>query len=318
MFDDKDESDYYGFIEYPVVNSFFKKLCFSRKIPRIVRYPVYLIFSYKLIRMIRYKVKKMKYPDRPICFITHRDHVGMIKKGLYNRIKKCFPGSKVIIVVTDIITPGSLLEKLVNHEEKNQYVDMIYSFNPLEAKKYDLYLCNVPASDFSGGYLSSEIKYDVIFIGKIKDRKDMVIRTWNSFTKRGLRCAFFLNEVNENEKNDFPSGVIFSDWMSYQEYLKKTAESRIILEISQGGSTGNTLRVNEAVILGKKLISDNTALKDNPSYDPGNMFVFDEPDEIPDDFLFGNTKDYSTDIKEKISFHHFFEQIDNDISNKLL
>ena len=52
-------------------------------------------------------------------------------------------------------------------------------------------------------------------------------------------------------------------------------QSRAILDITQHGQNGFSMRVMESIFLGKKLISTNTALLDADFYDPNNILVVD-------------------------------------------
>lgn len=315
LFEDKKAADHIGYIKIPRHDDLLIKLAFTPKLPYIVRFPFYKAFLYRFYRKISDITKNMSMPDKPICFVIHKRAVRRMKKGLYKMIKKLFPDSRVVLMLTDIMPQADFLKSNALRKENDKFLDFICTFNPIDAKKHGFLFVNVPTCDFSDRYLPAEEKYDVIFIGRKKDRLEQLYNIYNSLTRRGLRCSFILSEVSEEEKKDAPSGISFIDWISYDDYLKRISESRIILEISQKGSSGNTLRVNEAIVLGKKLISDNKALIDTPLYDKDNMFIYDDPEDIPDEFLFGKTKKYPEELKQRISLNTFIKILEENIDN---
>ena len=77
---------------------------------------------------------------------------------------------------------------------------------------------------------------DVCFVGKGKNRQLKALELCRDLTARGLKCAAWLTDVPEEEQVKDPS-IHYCGWMSYEDYLKKEASSRIILEIVQDGSS---------------------------------------------------------------------------------
>ena len=58
----------------------------------------------------------------------------------------------------------------------------------------------------------------------------------------------------------------------------------VLLEIMQEGQTCGTLREHEAVIYGKKLLTNNTFISDREFYSEKYISVFDKPEDIDIDF----------------------------------
>ena len=70
----------------------------------------------------------------------------------------------------------------------------------------------------------------------------------------------------------------------------------------QKAGTGYTLRVNEAICFGKKIITNNTMIREAPFYNPDYISVFDDRFVFDEDFL----STIHDDIKVN---HHYKEEI---------
>ena len=64
------------------------------------------------------------------------------------------------------------------------------------------------------------------------------------------------------------------------DVLKKELESNAILELVPSGSQGLTIRTMDALYMGKKLITNNTWVKNMDFYHPNNFFVLGEDKDL--------------------------------------
>ena len=98
--------------------------------------------------------------------------------------------------------------------------------------------------------------------------------------------------------------------MPYKDVLNKTFESKCVLELLQEGQTGLTTRSLEALFLGKKLLTNNVAIKERDFYRSENVFILGEDD--PDSFVeFLNIPTVPVDdgIKHYYTFDGWIERI---------
>ena len=300
------------YVDLRELSKTLKKFAFNSKLPLFIRCIFFRLLLINLFRYIKNTTDKTIDKSKPFCFVMDRRFLGLLNDGFYNTVKKSMPKSEIVVLFTDLIRHEKKLEQIITNLDKEKCVDLVYSFDPVEAEKYGVRFSNIPASDFSARFKEEE-EWDVVFLGRKKDRIDTIIQVWNNLSSRGLRTAFFLLDVSKEEQSSYPSGINFIDWISYDEYLRIESKSKVVLEIIQSGSSGNTLRVNEAIVLGKKLLTNNPHLKNNILFDPNKMFVFDDPADIPDEFFSEDTRTYSDDIKKAMSLQTFLERIDNDI-----
>ncbi len=130
-----------------------------------------------------------------------------------------------------------------------------------------------------------EMESDVFFAGKAKDRLPRLLEAYEIFTKAGLKCKYYLTEVPKEEQKELP-GVEYADkFMSYKEMLYHTVNTQCVFEINQTGADGYTSRFLEAVIYGKKLITDNAFVKQSKYYTPNNIQVVSRMSDIDASFV---------------------------------
>lgn len=142
---------------------------------------------------------------------------------------------------------------------ENKYVDEIYTYNPFDAKEYNIkynstfYSKNVKLK-------KSKIKYDVCFLGRDKGRNDCIQNIKKEFDSKGLKSHI---NIVYREK----------DFISYKKYLKDVSKSKCILDVMPTEKEGLSLRVMESLFLNKKLITNNPTVKEYDFYNKNNIFI---------------------------------------------
>lgn len=185
----------------------------------------------------------------------------IIFESLYNekvakKIKRTKKEKKVIVYFWNYIDDNN--KYILN--DKN--IDEFWTFDKNDAKKYNMkynpqfYTKNVKIQD-------EQNKYDVLFLGRPKTRKKDIVDLEKKLKEEGIQTNF---KIIENEK----------DYVSYDEYLKMIAESKCILDYNQEGQVGLSLRPMEALFLERKLITNNTDIKNYDFYNHDNIFILGE------------------------------------------
>ena len=185
----------------------------------------------------------------------------IIFESLYNekvakKIKRTKKENKVIVYFWNYIDDNN--KYILN--DKN--IDEFWTFDKNDAKKYNMkynpqfYTKNVKIQD-------EQNKYDVLFLGRSKTRKKDIVDLEKKLKEEGIQTNF---KIIENEK----------DYVSYDEYLKRIAESKCILDYNQEGQVGLSLRPMEALFLERKLITNNTDIKNYDFYNHDNIFILGE------------------------------------------
>ena len=122
--------------------------------------------------------------------------------------------------------------------------------------------------------------YDLLFLGVPKDRLPLLRRLHHQFSSLGLHLKF---QIGLTGLDDLPTEEgegwrITREWVGYPDYLGWLCRSRAVLDVCQAIQTGFSLRVMEHIFFGKKLITNNAAIRRAEFYHPDNIFLLGEDD----------------------------------------
>lgn len=147
-----------------------------------------------------------------------------------------------------------------------------YSYDKGDCRKYGLNF-NTIMYDPTLTLEEAEPQYDILFLGFLKDRKKDLLLLHRMLRAASLKPNFMIvNYQKEHEELPFT----FTDkYIPYYDYLKLVSNSRAILDISQEGQDGYSMRVMEAIFFQKKLITTNTAVRDSMFYNDSNILIID-------------------------------------------
>ncbi len=252
--------------------------------------------------------------NNPICFVFTAG-LGRLpyQMRLFSYLRQTYPGCKLVLLIRDLLIVTKRLIPEFDLENAKKIYDEIYTINRAEAEKYGLKLMHSFCSRYPVEASPEDEKSDVIFVGVVKDRLDTVRRAYERFTAAGLKCDFLL--VSKNPIENVPEGLLVRDTgISYEEMLRRTVNSKCILEVTQKDADGLTSRCLEALCYNKKLISDNFRIKETRYYDPRYMCLFEDIDEVDPEFIKEEIEvDYNYD--GDFSPVKGFELIDTDLSS---
>lgn len=126
-----------------------------------------------------------------------------------------------------------------------------------------------------------KFEFDVFFVGQLKGREITLSKLIKEFKDNKITYHFHLVYGNhyKNEIDNELKGCIGDRLMTYKDTLDKISRSRCLLDLTQKGQKGLTLRPIEALIYKKKLITDNIAIKEEPFYNSNNIWIIGDSDE---------------------------------------
>lgn len=206
-------------------------------------------------------------------------------KKISEYIKKKNPDCKIIMYYWNVINEE--YKKILDDNN----IDEFWTFDKQDAEKYGLkynpqfYTSCIKLNE-------KDIKQDVVFLGRAKNRKNDLLKLQKQLETRGISTKF---AIIETEK----------DIMKYDKYLDLISKSKCIIDYNDEGQTGLTLRPMEALFLKKKLITNNKDIINYDFYNPNNIFVLGKDDiEEIQEFV---EKAYE-EIDEKIINYYDFEQ----------
>jgi 1,5-rhamnosyltransferase len=205
-------------------------------------------------------------------------------------IHKEYPNAKLVFAFTN---PTKKINSKYIGLIKKHY-DLILSFDLADCEEYGWIFYSGVYSKRDDLDLSGIKESDVFFVGTNKGRIDAVHEIFDLLTGHGLKCDFHVMDV-ENSKIRDDNPIHYNKRLSYEEVLKRVCMTKCILEIPQLNQTGSSLRVMEAIVYGKKLLTCNKAIKQERFYNKNQMLVFDKPSDINIEFLNTNVEQFEYD-----------------------
>ncbi|MCG6461604.1 hypothetical protein K6U44_14340 [Vibrio parahaemolyticus] len=205
---------------------------------------------------------------------------------------------KVNVVFRNIVKNSTTVDGIREHYNCN-----LYSFDRNDCEKYGMIFYVQFCSGFSVLNIM-EVKhtytFDLYFLGRDKNRKDL-IREIINFVKLDNN---FIKIIPDRSK----------EYIAYSEHLNKMTSSKIVIDIVQAGQVGITMRTAEALLLGKKIITNNLSILDSEFYHKDNIFLYKSGESKYSDFLsFYKSKNVTIpdEILYKLNPSYFYEKICN-------
>lgn len=250
------------------------RINFNKALNRIIPLPFKGLWNSSYF-MDSFKEKK------PVCFVLFRDWMSLEPyTGYVDWLKQRYPGSKFVWFLHDLMAGhvDFYTNQVLDIDQYKRKLDLVVTCNPAEAQRYCLIYHKVPISKLSG--LRPVGRYDVLFIGQDKGRLDRLFRIYDALTQKGARCRFFISGASRQDVAGRDGITLLDRPMPYQECQAWVVGANCLLELRYDPDAGETLRSSEALIYGKKLITDNQALTNSPDFDLHSIRVLDSDDAV--------------------------------------
>lgn len=145
----------------------------------------------------------------------------------------------------------------------------IWSFDKRDCEKYNLSYNNTYYfNEFLKFPKIVQPMYDVLFIGQDKGRIQKLIKISDILDFNQL--TYYFHVVRDSTSKISYS---YKHKIDYNEILKLTQSSKVLLDIVQKGQSGLTLRVMESLFFSKKIITNNSSIVNYNFYNPQNVFI---------------------------------------------
>ncbi len=221
--------------------------------------------------------------DASVCYLFFRDWYPLFANGYVKRLKELNPHTKACWFFSDLVDsyPG------INIEHMQGEFDLILSFDPEDAERYNFVHCPLPYSALPQGerWQKEKARNDIFFIGAAKQRLNMILAVYERLRNADLNCDFHIVGVPLREQR-YADEINYCTFLPYIDCLHMALHSRCILELLQNPTHhGFTARTGEALVYGRKLLSNNTHLISAPFYDQRQIEIFTSPDEININFI---------------------------------
>ena len=199
--------------------------------------------------------------------------------GTLMEYKRKWKNLSFVLIFIDIMSAG--VSKNAMHLMKRGVFDRVYTIDPEDARKTGATLIWTPYSSFASIQNRDEREeYDLYFCGSLIDRGDKMEEIRTMCEKHGVRLAMDI-VINSSDCSQMePEGgdthfYTVNKHIPYQTVLDRTRKARCILDLTRDGQHALTIRPYEAVVLGKRLLTDNHEIRCFPYYDPEAMCLLD-------------------------------------------
>lgn len=180
-------------------------------------------------------------------------------------LKSKYPNAKFVCYYQDIIK--SFKGYLHPNNVKNIF-DLVVSYNRQDALNFNI--CYYPTSYSVNpqDICKTKIDNDVYFLGKAKDRGELILNLAKQLNSINMRCDFNILDMPDILKEKIPGVKYISKPLSYSDNIEHLKRSLAVLEIMQGGADGYTFRTWESIAFNKVLLTNNNyILNDREFYD---------------------------------------------------
>ena len=216
--------------------------------------------------------------------------------------------------LTPVPTSVRRAVKIINFEK-------IYTHDYMESQKYGFqYMDEMIFSNKIADGVDCTNDVDLYFLGRFKSgRGSNLFELFEYITSHGVnfRCKMQITKTGLKDADidelKFKDQIeYFSEFMKYIDVVKESAHSNCILEMIQDTESDTTLRYFEAVLLNKKLLTNNKNIVKMKYYNPKYIKVFEKLEDIDCDWIKRQEKvdyGYKGDFSSKLFFEKEIEKL---------
>lgn len=212
----------------------------------------------------------------PIVFIFFHNWFRFDEIGLFDYLKSQFRNAKTVCYFQDLLD----LQENIDTDRLRSVFDLVITYDSQDAIKNNfLYHPTV----YSKWNVSEDVfveRTNVYFLGSAKNRFPKILRIYYRLMALGLKCDFFISDVDYRERIPLPGLRYITTNISYEQNLQYLLKADAILEVMQNGATGYTMRTWESIMYDKVLITDNSMVCSAPFFDSGKVLYFAKSQDI--------------------------------------
>ena len=279
-------------------------------LPKIVQTIHKFHNSMKLNKLIPLPFKSLWYPayckplstkTGPFCFIIDASVLSLTPYmyGFVLFLKNRYPSSKFVLFYQDLIR---LCPVKYRPDNMRDIFDLLISYDNEEALHYSIeYHPTVASANTVSSSLDVPVS-DVFLLAKAKNRVGYIKKIHSLLSQAGFRCEFFVTDCPKSQRES-KSGIHYVDsHMAYRKNLEYVMKTKCILEVMQDKAVGYTLRLWEAILYNKKLLTNNQEIKNSPYYDSHYIYIIPNSGDMSTIIDFIKDEDpYENAYKELIS-----------------
>lgn len=251
------------------LRGFLQRIQYNPKLNNIVSLPFKSLWN-------SYYLNKVD-GEQPTCFLLLENWL-RLETGirLLPYLRHNYPTSMIVCFAQDLLE--TIVDQYSNApidvEYIKNYTDMFISYDPADARKYNIAFHPTVYSPVNLNFRGENICNDLFFLGRDKGRQDLLVTICKEARRRNLVCKFVLMGVSKERRIEC-EGITYVDKpLPYNESLQCCLESRCIVEILQDKAFSPTFRVWESIAMNRLLLTNNVSLKGSRFYDERYISVF--------------------------------------------
>jgi len=280
------------------LNRFFEKRI-ERKWASIFGIPFYKNAFHHYLE----KAQKLNKYDK-VCFVFFRHEPWFFgKNGFLNYLRQEFPNAKLAYYLLNV---NKYL--CIDFTTFKPLFDLIITCDEKDAQQYAL---NKGYLGYSSMFFknNNNEESDCFYIGNTKTRLDKILNVYEKLTSNGLKCLFYIVNVPK-EKQKYPDAIHYNKVLNYDDVLKYVQKTKVIYELVQEGQVASTLRLCEAVVYGKKLLTNNENIVKSKYYSPHNIQIYRSAESIDVSFFTKQNGDIEYPNRKLLSPSNFLDYLE--------
>lgn len=233
--------------------------------------------------------------DEQRCFIFNiYETKQFLHNGFLEFLRATYPNAKMVLLISESCDSQYGLQKVVGPDFSPQYFsdtyDLCVTYLMRDAEKYSFKFHPqiYPASALE--LEKCEQEADLFYVGLAKNRLALLHSIFLKLTGAGFRCRFWIYNVDKKDQLEI-EGIHYNQWLTYEETLREMNKCRCILEVCDDKDE-TSYRYSEAVVYGKRLLLNDTYVKEFKYYSPENMQIFSNAEDIDLNWFEQAGKDY--------------------------
>jgi hypothetical protein len=252
----------------------------SSKTNRIVTLPFKRLWDKKIYGIL---LNLLFDTPKPLCFIIDGQYMGYCGIQFIDYLRRTYHNCKIILYLSNLIETYSWISD--GHINWLQHFDAVFSFDKENAVDHGLLYYDVqPFSFYPISKDMSLPESDVTFIGEAKNRLKTILAVYETLQRYGIKCDFSITSVPESERR-YSDKITYNKYLAFDDVLRHVVSSKYILEILQSGGNSPTARISEAIMYGKKLLTNCHAYITKTYFNPEYISIFANPYDIDIDFI---------------------------------
>lgn len=226
-----------------------------------------------------YTLQKQSY-DTDMNYILLTDNrPDYYQEDYLQELKKKYPIKFVLVYLNSYYTSTEAVLKY------KDICDYVFTYDREDADKYGfIFFPGIYSQLDLPEYRDNLNEKDIFYVGSENDRLDILLECYERFKQGGLKTCFRITQV-EKSRQKYADDIIYNAEIPYDEVLRNVNSCNCILEVLNAKRKGTTLRAFEAVLLKKKLLTNNENIVTMQFYNPQYMKIFKNAEDIDLEFV---------------------------------